>query len=258
VLLPLIFAWFVLRDGYGFKARAITAAWVASCLLLGIVAQLVSPEGRSGSPAYRSARAAMHEPPAKARPVAVAAAASPPINRRDEKRYIEMLDDTVDDLQKEGFIREEDTPQATWAVAVGTMGNVATMYPDATNYDLTEQGRARQARFLKEIGALQAKDFPRIRRLHAKALSQKLWQHDITVEARGTGSSSLLFTGTIFGANRNIKEVMEAVLEDALAVRCKRLEFRAYQGDAITYFDIEPLPDTSVATFALNRWTPVI
>lgn len=256
MMLPIVFAWFVLRDGYSARARAISIGWALLSLLIWVVVQLPPHENGSGSSAYRSARTAIAKVPTKAPPAAVAANTAPATNRRDEKRYIDMLDDTVHDLRKEGFIREEDTPQTTWAVAVGTMGNFASLYADASNYDLTEQGRTLRTRFLDEIGALQAKDFPRIRRLHAKALSEKLWKHDIIVEARGAGSSSLLFTGIIFGANRNIQEVMEAVVEDALAVRCKRLEFRAYKGDAITYYDIKPLPDSKVATFAYATRLP--
>ena len=256
ILLPLVFGWFVLREGYGSRARAVTVTWAVLCLFIGIVGQPPRHESGSGSVANRSDRASLAPPFVKPRPAAAAASPSP--SRREEKPYIEVLDDTMGDLRKVGFVRREDTAQTTWAVAVGTIGSAAALYADASNYNLTEKGQARRARFLDELGVLQARAFPRIRQLQAKALNEKLWKHDITVEARSAGGSSLLFTGIIFAANRNIQEVMETVVEDALAARFKRLEFRAYKGDDITYYDIKPLPDSKVATFAYNRWTPVV
>lgn len=190
--------------------------------------------------------------------MAAAAPSAPRDPYADENRYIDMLNNTVRDIKREGFIRQEDTAQTTWAVAVQTIGNVATMYDEGAKYQLTDKGRASQAEFRKDIGILQTRDFPRLRRLYAKALGERLWEHDITVKTDGPANSRLLLTGFIFGTNRAIKAVMEAANEDALAVRYKRVAFRAYEDDGITTYTLEPLSDATLATFAFNRWTPVM
>lgn len=64
-------------------------------------------------------------------------------------------------------------------------------------------------------------------------------------------------TGHWFVTNRNIKGIMDEIHEDVLAMRFDRVEFRAHKYDDITWYDIKPLPDTQLATFSHNRWTPI-
>lgn len=53
--------------------------------------------------------------------------------------------------------------------------------------------------------AAQKRSFPKLRKAWAEQSANKLWEHDIEVQALGSRSDIIAFTGGMFAANANIK-----------------------------------------------------
>jgi hypothetical protein len=250
VVLPGLFVWFLLRQGHSTVARVLGFAWFGVFLLIGFSP---APESSAVSPPLNTIKA---QPSAQPEPIPSQTARSDE-RQRAERKYLAYLDLMLGDVRRDGLIRQEDTPKTTYEVALGTMGTVATGYVEDKKVQLSPNGKAHQATFRREYSAIQAKTFPRLRELFGKALGEVVWEHDVKVEVRGKGNDTLRLTGFWFASNGNIKKIMEAAHENALALRFRRVEFRAHKLDETTYYDLDPSPDTALATFSFNRWTPV-
>ncbi|MBC2666755.1 hypothetical protein H7F51_14640 [Novosphingobium flavum] len=257
-LLPGIFIWFLLRKGHSPAARAAGFGWAG--LLLIVAANL--PAGmhpaKTRVVAGPAAPTSGPSPAPLAQPTSgqmAAILAGRAAREKAVRSYIEALDAALEESRETGMIYHEDQPETTWQVSVQAIGTDGDLYTEGNRFAEDAAVQAHREAWRRETAALQAKAFPRLRVIHAKALSGKLWENDITVEATGPGNATLRFTGYLFAANRNIKAVMEKVHVEALATRFRRAEFRTYPGDGITSYQLEPLPDTALASFSFGRWT---
>jgi hypothetical protein len=261
LVLPGIFIWFVLRNGYSVRARVLAIGWISVIFLTTQMLAASKNAGRAASAAATSSPVVAQASPAKPKaesPAAKKPAARPGSdNAEAEKRYLDMLDMSLEGARETGDIYHEDRPATSKDVSLGAMSADGTIYQEGSKITLSAAGKARQAAYRKEIGTIQAKAFPRLRLMHAKALDDALWELDIDAEATGRAYTTLRLTGYHFAANRNIKTVMDQIHKDVLASRFRRVEFHSYPGSATTWYDLDALPDTAIATLSFNRWTRV-
>lgn len=252
IFLPFIFAWFLLRQGYSRNARGLGLAWA---IVMSLPVLLLEPpaETQVSSDSRRSVDKIATVP--KVQPVI--AKAKLVAAGKDEAEYIELLNQVLARSRVTVLIRDEGDPQITWASALATIGTVADIYLEGDKYALTDKGRAKQKSFMREIGQVQSRAFPRLRALYGESLGKRVWEHNVDIKISGKGNRTVRLTGFWFASNRNIKKIFESMQADALALRFSRVEFRSHNLDDTTYYDLEPLPDTQLATFAFNKWMPV-
>ena len=174
-----------------------------------------------------------------------------------EREYLELLYLTMEDLRTNGLVRQESDVRATWQVSLGSMSAVVQNYQSGSALELSDAGKAKQGAFKREYTRMQARTFPRLRSMYGKALAERLWEHDVDVSVSGGSSATLRLTGFWFASNRAIKEVMEAAELDTRALRFKRVEFRMLRSDNPTYYDLNPLSDSALATLAYSSWTEI-
>lgn len=253
LLLPGLFVWALLRKGYSAQERALGFGWLTFLL---IAAALV-PKAPLDLPEESAPQLAQAVPSAAPSAVPTTATKLEPTqaDREREHAYLTLLDKTLADVQASGLIYPDPDPRASWAASVNTIGTLGTNYASGLWQTLSADGETRKRAWARKAAQLQARAFPRIRALQAKALDQTLWELDVRAQVRGPANATLRLTGYHFAANRNIKAVIERIHDDALAARLRGVEFEAYPGGAVTRFDLDPLPDTALATFAFNRWT---
>lgn len=105
------------------------------------------------------------------------------------------------------------------------------------------------AALLSRASVYQTREFPRYRAGYAKQAHGKVWEDDIAVSVRGGRSDTLRLTGPVFAANRNIADLQRALTEGASRVRFKRVEYQAFQGGPLTFFDLETPGDDEVGVW---------
>jgi hypothetical protein len=256
IFLPFIFAWFLLRKGYSINARVIGLGWMTVISLPALLMEhpTETKVASDSEPAFDKIAAVPKALPVIAMPEP---ATKPVTTGKDETGYIELLDQVLASGRQTGLIRDEGDPQITWGSALGSIGTMAAIYLEGDKYELTDKGKAKQKSYVRELGQMQSRAFPTLRAIYGKALGNRVWEHDVDVKISGPGNRTVRLTGFWFASNRNIKQIFESMQADALALRFSRVEFRSHKLDDTTYYDLEPLPDSQLATFAHNKWTPV-
>lgn len=108
----------------------------------------------------------------------------------------------------------------------------------------TDQGLKKELTSLRQkLVSTQKTAFPRMRKIFADNLKQKLWVDDIKVSQSGT---TITFTGYQFATNRNIKEGYEAISDLLRRLRFKRANFRWSEYGEYTYYTIETPSDQEI------------
>jgi hypothetical protein len=254
IFLPGIFFWFLLRKGYSRNARGLGLGWA---MVMSLPILLMQPPAETKDTDDRKPSVDKIAAVPKAQPVIASSGPKPVATGKDEAEYIELLDEVLANSRKDGLIRDEGDPQITWGSALGTIGWMANIYLEGDKYALTDKGKAKRKSYVRELGQNQSRAFPKLRALYGEALGNRVWEHDVDVKISDPGNRTVMLTGFWFASNRNIKQIFESMQADALALRFSRVEFRSHKLDDTTYYDLEPLPDTQLATFAYNKWTPV-
>jgi hypothetical protein len=111
-------------------------------------------------------------------------------------------------------------------VLFGIWGNMITKAENselADNVKLAKELRAK-------VSALQAKEFPLIRKRYGKIMANKMWEYDIDIKTTGKNNSVLELTGGTFAANRNIKEYQTTLSDMLQLLRFKQTRYRWYKG----------------------------
>jgi hypothetical protein len=99
----------------------------------------------------------------------------------------------------------------------------------------------------RKVSVSQKKNFPILRKAFARLMKDKLWEHDIDVNVSGTNNSVLTFTGGIFAANKNIKDVQQMIWDQMEMLRFKRVNYKWYKyDDEYTYYNVESAKDAEV------------
>lgn len=255
ILMPIIFVWYLPRVGPERRLRWAGIAWIAPSLLMWIstLAVLNIGDELRETSAKKPSLATVQAAPPK---VAEMSTDLPP-SKKAEADYIELLELAGDDPDGDIFTRDEGDPRATWEAGLMTMGTTAKFYGDGAQYALADLGRSKQRDFKAKVGRMQSDAFPKLRLEYGKDLAQRLWEHDVEVSVTGAGNSTLRLTGFWFAANRNIKQIAETAHPDALALRFKQMEFRSNKFSDTTSYEIKSLPDSQLATYSYNQWTPV-
>lgn len=104
----------------------------------------------------------------------------------------------------------------------------------------------------QKIKGFQRKELPKIRKAYADVVKSKLWENDINVHLYGNRSDVIMFVGSYFAANKNIKESQEGLNSMLWALRFKQTRYAWYEGSEYQYYEMKPLPDDSVRVIALK------
>lgn len=101
-----------------------------------------------------------------------------------------------------------------------------------------------------KVSNIQTKEFPILRKEYGKLLKNKLWENDIEVYTNGSGNKNLNFTGTIFAANKNIKDFQTELYEGLTMFRFKQSRYKWLEADdEYTYYTIFEGKDSELVTF---------
>lgn len=107
-----------------------------------------------------------------------------------------------------------------------------------------EKDPSLKAKWTKELKAMQAKQFPKARKVWAQEARDKMWEHDCDVSISGR---TITFTAGMFASNANIKTAYQSIANALCDLRFKRCNFKWYRyDDDYTYYDIGSKNDTDL------------
>jgi len=111
--------------------------------------------------------------------------------------------------------------------------------------DLVDVYRSDSKTLANKFDHLQLRLFPYFRKRMAALYNEAVWIEDGVVKARGRNNEILRLIAADFAANRNIKEVHDAILNNLKTFRFKRVEFLWYEhDDEYTYYKIDSPKDS--------------
>lgn len=123
-------------------------------------------------------------------------------------------------------------------------GAWAQLIADAKKHDLSAAQKDSVARLRRRVAAVQESELPRMRAAWVRMLRDAMWEHDLDVRSSGR---TLKLTSAIFASNAGVKKIREAVHEQAMLLRFRRVEYRWYPGaDRYTSYEIESPADGAV------------
>jgi hypothetical protein len=124
------------------------------------------------------------------------------------------------------------------------LGLIQELQEDVTRA-LGDPERSKQAKVWKtSLQSLQQKHYPKLRKMWAKDMEDKLWKSDIEVNLRGT---TIEFVGGTFAANANIDAMQKEIGTLFKEFRFKRVNYKWYSGaDEYTYYKIDSPNDTEL------------
>ena len=103
------------------------------------------------------------------------------------------------------------------------------------------------AKLKAKVVAIQAREFPELRKAYAQEMAKLLWENNITVTSGGSGHKYINFTGGVFANNKNKQDFNNKYYEELALLRFKQSRYRWYEGeDEYTYWDLNTLKDTDV------------
>lgn len=166
--------------------------------------------------------------------------------------YVEQLDREIASLSKLSPLDGADVATRD-AILLETalIGAWSKIYAQGKTLELTTAETAKREKLKTLISKAQRQRFPVLRKALATALDEAMWKSDVDVANIGRG---LRFTGGTFVLNRNIAAGFEAIQETARIMRYQRVTFEWHRGSRSTYYDLEPLPDGTVAELAGGAW----
>jgi len=94
---------------------------------------------------------------------------------------------------------------------------------------------------------LQKIEYPKMRKNYGDVVSKKLWENNITVNAKGIGYTTLEFIGGIFANNKNKQEMQNSLNEILTQLRFKRVNYKWFKNDdEYTYYTMETKKDSEL------------
>jgi hypothetical protein len=81
------------------------------------------------------------------------------------------------------------------------------------------------AAYRAELSRTQVAMFPKLRKAWAEYMNEKMWEANVTVNAKGPRNQTLKFVGGYFASNANIKSTEDTLHETINALRFKRTEY---------------------------------
>ena len=86
-----------------------------------------------------------------------------------------------------------------------------------------------------------------MRKNYGKILGKKLWEQNIEVKLRGSGSSTIRLISGMFANNKNKKDIFNAMKNELNMLRFQRAEFLWYKlDDEYTYWTLKNPKDTEI------------
>jgi hypothetical protein len=220
------------------KATKIVLGAIVLGAMIG-VASIPSPDTGSSSQAATNIKAVDTTVPQTPEP-------SPAPSSDPQKDYVAQLERETASLSK-GFDLADfgDGPDAI-PLVIGDFKLEARLYYDGSQYDLTPEQQRIRSRFERALMAAQKRTFPKLRKAWAEQSASKLWVHDIEVRALGPRNDVIEFTGGMFAANANIKEMNERLLGVLEDLRFRQSRFAWARSVGYTYWDIHGSKDDAL------------
>lgn len=180
-------------------------------------------------------------------PAAVAAPKPAPSPVAEAAAYTEELKTSLIALKAFGAEGCSGSKDAI-TVCVVAIAAYSDIYEQGAKLELTEDQQAVRADFKAKVSAHQKKVLPILRDRIGPLLAEIAWEDDIKVQTRGAGFSTIRFTGGLFAANRNIKQMQEAMLTTFSLLRFKRSEYLWYKdASEYDYYEMGTLDDGQLA-----------
>lgn len=93
---------------------------------------------------------------------------------------------------------------------------------------------------IKRASEIKNNNLPSMRKRYTDILKDKLWEDDIDVQISGKNSTILTLVGAVFAANKNKKEMQEAIGPVVTQLGFKQIRYKWIQhDDEYTYYDIK-------------------
>lgn len=208
------------------------------CAVIGVASV---PSG-DGSPTVQSASEA--KPPASV----VARTPEPVVssNRDPAKDYVAQLERETAFLSKGlDLVQFGNGPDAVF-LAIGAFKLEARLYYDGDQYGLTPKQERVRRRFEQTLIAAQKRTFPKLRKAWAEQAANKLWEHDVEVRALGARRDIIEFTGGIFAANANCKQMNDQFRQAFEDLRFRQSRFAWAHSVGYTYWNLNTSKDDAL------------
>lgn len=165
------------------------------------------------------------------------------MNRVDGSAVVQAMIDSVK-LANQTNLGDRIKNFPKYEASMEGLGLIQELQEDVSSA-LGDPERSKQANQWKTaLKSLQQKHFPKLRKMWADELSDKLWKSDIEVNLRGT---TLEFVGGTFAANANIAAMQEEMSSLLTQFRFKRVNYKWYSGaDEYQYYKIDSPNDSEL------------
>lgn len=161
--------------------------------------------------------------------------------RSQVKREIESFK-TFDGSQYRGDV-------SSIQIEIVLFGAWAKVIKDAeknSDTEIKKDGKSLKAKVI----ALQKSEFPKLRKSYGDFIKKELWNDNIEVSTKGSGSTTLEFIGATFANNKNKQDTQEMLSEILTQLRFKKVNYKWYQyDDEYTYYTMSTPDDGELVTF---------
>jgi len=245
-LLPIIFAWKLIQQGYSTKARCLAFGW----MLLWTYAQL---SGLARNRAETSADTKAVQAASSATPTAKA---PPPAN--PTQKYMEAINREIAARQRDPYLNlSGEDPKTAIESAVVTFIAWGKLYKEGEVLRLNTSEEQKRQQFRKLAEQVQADAFPRMRKLQGQLWANAVWERDIDLTISGRQNSEVVLTGPLFFTRRTMKPFLGTIEATVHILRFKKVSFLPYRGGAGSYFTYSSLADSQLADMGTTAWQPI-
>lgn len=106
----------------------------------------------------------------------------------------------------------------------------------------------------QRLSALQQRTLPQLRLAFRKQAGALLWEQDISVSVNGGGNTTIVFVGSIFAANANIKQVQDELQDNLAQLRFKRTRYQWYRGSEGWSYQLDTPSDSAIRMYKFHQF----
>ena len=103
------------------------------------------------------------------------------------------------------------------------------------------------SKYKNNLSYVQRRDFPKLRKIYAKILANKMWDYNIDIYTKWGYNSTLELVWAYFASNKNKKDILNMLYPKLKELRFDRVNFKWYKyDDEYTYWEIDSLSDGEI------------
>jgi hypothetical protein len=229
VILPIIFAWFLIRPGYSKLARSVAFGWLAVFLVIGVA----NPPQPSAT--GKSTKAALPENP-------------------EGRAYMQRMEGELRGLRRQDPFETARASKEELMMRAALYGAWAQLYSEGDKLPLDDNSTAERDELKRLAISRQVAEFPLLRQRLAELLGDALRSDGYEVRVEGDNRQRLILAGPLLGSSRGKEQAKRAIGELLGLLRFKSIVFESYSSEDRDLDVLGSPNDNALAVFEAGRW----